>query len=766
MATSALLLGILALVVPWNLGMGEIAVVSDNGGTIARIVVIVGLAVCGIAIWVLSWLACFTRLPRVSLGALAVVATGFATMTVGGVAARDHSRDLGLMAFPSADSGITRLPGWALPTVIASVLVACVGLVVRWSRVSSHPGALGLATSAPVWCALAIWIGLPRTGGPVQERFVANEDLFAILRFEASPASAAAGALIFASVLGLVGTFRILAMLGAVEVGDAHVRLGRAVAAVVPSGRRILLGIVAVKVVVLALGLSGLLFRDAPAWRSTHWSAWVAALPFTAFAALALFSTRDRRIAPRHHRLVLGLLVGLLAVPSLYLLAAGLADVALAALDPWRSEEWRTGFPWTISAGERLPQMARFSFLVALLAAGSVGAMAFRRSGVGSPAIIGLGAALWGLPVATQNAFGFESPALLSALVLDVFATGVVGVLAFRRSLAEATRRRLLMILLTSSLLVFTADVLLPGELLNKIFVFVLVLPVLWRFFVDTEDDASRPAARAVVSMTLWALLLVISAVGLAANTSKSEFAGNGRLGWQLVLVPVILLWLCAEPLRPPDEEPASGWRGGTSIRGHRRQEPRADRYMGLFLALILVCAAISRQVSWAQQDTPPVRPEYRVGVATPDPFSWEGQNCLPLPKGDSSSPDGEIIKLHLLDSLRAEPQPDTFLYAGHGSTEALDRLLSSEDCVDVATARRLPSFEPDCLGDAVNDRVGGVRVARLVADGYWIVCGWDRRGVVERFVIAYRPVDSAEEVREEMDWMLERLEFPVVAPG
>ena len=475
---------------------------------------------------------------------------------------------------------------------------------------------VGVASSAPIWCVLVVFVALPHQGGArVPTQLSEGLDEFRLDGLESPLSAVVLNPIHFATILLVVGTLRILAILAAREAGDAHVRLSRGVVGRVRVSRTLLLWLVGAKVAGLAVWYRGLLPGESPRGQLHGWGPWAVALAFVGFSVWALRDGSDaNRERTGRARVLVGAFCVALAVPSLVLLGAGLVDLLRFAVNPWSRRAW----PATNWALDQVLSVSDISFLPAVLLVGLTGVLAMRSSGRTATAVFGVGAALWGLPAALQIAAGRmgSSPGganslaagdlALSLPVLDVVVTATIAVcaLALRGSPSPRTLGVLATALLSSSLLVVGFSELLPQAWREVALMAVLVLSVLWRFLVDTEDDHARPASRLVLAMTAWGLLLTVSAVGLASGFGQAEWEDSRRLQWQLIVVPLILVWLFAVP---PSDHGARGpgWRGSPRARTSATPDGSRSFAIGVVVALVLVGSATTRALVSAQDEHP-----------------------------------------------------------------------------------------------------------------------------------------------------------------
>ena len=740
----ALILASLSLVLPSNTWLGAEPVVNARVDSMSRAVIALMFAVLALAVWSLGSLAIHMAYPRLALCVLTVVACSLVARAVAGNWHRDDDLVLINQNTPSWDWGVENLPGWVAPVVGASILVGSVSLALPYRMIQARPGLVGFAISVPLWCSGMLWLILPRTPVEIPEPLLVDRDQTVVEILEAAAASLALAPVVFASLLGVYATFRILALLSARELGDAHVRLSRGAAQWIPYGRGLLCLLVVAKIGILTAAYFGALFPDSQQFRTLHWSQLVGAAPFVAFGAFALHRARSGGLPLGATRRFLGLFIGILAIPSIVFLTAGLGELVVAAVRPWGKVH-----PLALVV-DNLPWMAQYSFLAAVSVIGVAGVWSARRSGLTAGAVLAIGAAVWGLPSALQAAFGSGADPLTSIVGLDVVVTVLVGVIAVSRPITGQTQRLLVVVLLCTSLLTIGVDVLVPAAVAVGAFVYFLIAPVAWRFLVDTVDDRLRPAWRAVAAMPLWALLLASSGAALVLASERSEWDSANRLQWQLVVVPVILLWLCAPHAEGRAATTGVGWRDGPSLQVGTRTDARVPRILSALLGAAIVTSFV---LGVAQGDASENRPPHQVSLRTPSP-EWQIFNCQP-PSQDDQAPsfDGEIAFAVPIDTAT-----DAFVIAGHGSQPAIRELLKSCPTVSDVLLEHLDM--PECSTSETNDRLAGIDVATTDDARQFLVCGHQEEAGRDTFVVGRTPTEAGVTFRTDVEEILASLRF------
>lgn len=753
LACMSLACGCLALLLSGVEPFGAEPFVGGGGKRISRLGTGALFVTLATALWALGVAAIAGRRARWWLAAVAVTSTA--------VAGCLHARILRLARlwsdvltpFPSMDLDVATVPPWALYAASLSMLAAAAVLLVPLRRLATRPVRYALAVTVPVWSALLLWLSLPHDPNPWPSFLEPRADVVEQLTL---PPSAVSLDLISSFLAtALLGGLGVLALLTAPEVADASATTARAAARSRPAHvRGVLVGLVLGKAVFLAFGFAGKFGHRGPnqTWDHGVWGQWVFVVVLVLLACLVRERTRARPLTAGHWGPVTALLVIGFALPGLVIVALpyfqGVATTLLPG--PWQD-------PVTSHVQDALPHLIRLSPLATAVSAGAVGAVLLARGARTDGAVLAASACLVALPFGVQLAlWGFGSRAgraLVSVTLLDTAVTAAVLVaLAY-----GAVRRRgspqagdLLVALLASALLAFSLEGFISENIQAQLFVYMLIAPVVWRFAVDTRDELRRPVGRTVLSMTVWSVLLAVSALALSMGIVHEQWNTEQRPQWRLIAVPLLFVLLCRRT--PEHRNPAPGWRAAP-VPDAGRTEPVRVYVVGALVGLVLVGAG-ARALEKSTAVPRVERAAYR--VTTPVPVGWTPYNC-------PNAREAEVVGLSLVVDGAASPTASAEVLAGNGGTEALRTQLGQ--CPAIAEWVKAAWQDPGCSGGVSQDvrpvEVAGRRGGEYFRAGVGVLrCVRWQVGSSDRFIVAfdYRSPDGT--MRPAVDAVMRGITF------
>ncbi|WP_406514479.1 hypothetical protein OG851_42740 (plasmid) [Streptomyces sp. NBC_00161] len=634
-----------------------------------------------------------------------------------------------LTPFPSVDFGIVTVPSWALYAAAISMLAPAAVLLVPLRRLTAHPVRYAMVVSVPVWSALLLWAGLSHDPNPLPS--ILHVGAEATEQLTAPPSAVSLDLLSNFLYISLLGGLGLFALIAAPEVADANVTTARAAARWRPAhAHGLLVALVLGKAVFLGFGFAGTFGHGGGnlTWDHGVWAQWVIVAVLVLAAGLVYGRARVRPLVSGHLGPVTVLLVVGFGLPSLVILALPYFQSVATTLLPGLWQD-----PVTSHVQDAIPHLIRFSPLATVVATGTVGAVLLARGARTDGAILAASSCLVGLPFGVQLALWDAGEragrALVSVTLLDTAVTvAVVVVLVY-----GAVRRRtpqshdLLVVLLASTLLAFSLEGFIPETVQSQLFAYVLLLPVVWRFAVDTRDEQRRPVGRVVLSMAAWSILLAVSALALAAGFDQAQWNTEQRPQWRLIAVPLAFVLLCWRLPAPP--RPSPGWRAAPPP-GDDRTEPVRVYVLGALVGLVLVGATAHALV---RSGAVPQVERGRYHVSTPLPAGW-------LPVGCPSAPDAEVMAL-VLPVAKVVPLRDSaYVFAGNGRTEALRTQL--ERCPVINARVKDVWTDPGCTG-AASKELRAAEVAEMKGGEYRMGSGvvqcvrWNV-GSSDRFIVAF----------------------------
>ncbi|MFF3838168.1 hypothetical protein [Streptomyces sp. NPDC001930] len=724
----SLVSGCVALVLHGVPLLGTEVLTSTGGRRLSRVGTVSLFVTLATALWAMGIASIAARRARWWLAAVAV--TSAAVVGCLHVRILRLARMLSriLTPFPSVDYAIVTVPPWALYVAALSMLAPAAVLLVRLRRLTAHPVRFALVVSVPVWSALLLWAALSHDPNPLPTFLHVGAELREQLT--APPSAVSLDLLTNFLYTSLLGGLGLLALLAAPEVADANVTTARAAARWRPAYTLgMLVALVLGKAVFLGFGFAGAFGHRGgnQTWDRGTWTQWALAAVLVLAACLVYGRTRTRPLASGHLKPVTLLLVVGFGLPSLVAVALPYFQGVATTLLPgfWQD-------PVTSHVQDAIPHLIRFSPLVTVAAVGTVAAVLFARGARTDGAVLAAASCLVGLPFGVQLALWDAGEragrALVSVTLLDTAVTlAVIVVLVY-----GAVRRRtpqshdLLVVLLASTLLAFSLEGFIPETVQSQLFAYLLLLPVVWRFAVDTRDEQRRPVSRVVLSMAIWSVLLAVSALALAAGIEQAQWNTEQRPQWRLIAVPLAFVLLCRR--MPAPARPSPGWRAAPPP-GDDRTEPARVYLVGVLVGLVLVGAtaqALVRSVAVPQVE----RGRYR--VSTPLPAGW---NPVPCPSG----PDAEIMALVLPVAKADPPRISAYLIAGNGSTEALRTQLAR--CPEINKVLDGMWTDPGCTGAASKEHaavVAGMKGGEYRTGSEILQCARQKVGSSDRFIVAY----------------------------
>ncbi|MEU4358837.1 hypothetical protein [Streptomyces virginiae] len=713
--------------------LGTEVITGSGGRRLSRAGTVALFVTLATALWALGIASIAARRARWWLAAVAV--------TSAAVVGCLHVRILRLARivsriltpFPSVDFGIVTVPPWALYAAALSMLASAAVLLVPLRRLTAHPVRYAMVVSVPVWSALLLWAGLSHDPNPLPS--ILNVGAEATEQLTAPPSAVSLDLLSNFLYISLLGGLGLFALIAAPEVADANVTTARAAARWRPShAHGVLVALVLGKAVFLGFGFAGTFGHRGgnQTWDQGVWAQWALVAVLVLAACLVYGRTRARPLASGHLGPVTVLLVVGFGLPSLVIVALpyfqGVATTLLPGL--WQD-------PVTSHVQDAIPHLIRFSPLVTVVATGTVGAVLLARGARTDGAVLAASSCLVGLPFGVQLALWDAGEragrALMSVTLLDTAVTlAVIVVLVY-----GAVRRRtpqphdLLVVLLASTLLAFSLEGFIPETVQSQLFAYVLLLPVVWRFAVDTRDEQRRPVGRVVLSMAAWSILLAVSALALAAGFDQAQWNTEQRPQWRLIAIPLAFVLLCWRV--PAPARPSPGWRAAPPP-SDDRTEPVRVYLLGALVGLVLVGAtaqALVRSVAVPQVE----RGRYR--VSTPLPAGWKP---VPCPSAPDAAPDAEVMALVLPVANVVPLRDSAAVFAGNGRTEALRTQL--ERCPVINAVVKGVWTDPGCTG-AASKVLHAAEVAGMKGGEYRMGSGvmqcvrW-KVGSSDRFIVAF----------------------------
>jgi hypothetical protein len=636
---------------------------------VASAAVVLLLVALSLASWSVGIVAVASKHPRAWLAALVLMTCGVSASVFAGASQLARAIAVVSQAYPSFRVSWDPVPAWMLTLMLATNLTTALCLVVPARRLMAIPVLTGLAASVPVWMVLALWALLPHGHNeiPIGLGDGLGADNAAAL---SAPRSSAALRLFSSSAaLGLTGWLVVLILLSGSEFAKAQISLADNL-----SQRRVLrnrntfLAAASALLLLLVLGFIGL-FGQTAAGDTWHlgvvWQ-WL----FAGIAAVATFLTlrweAGHPIRSGHLRGMLGLTIVVLSIAPLVLVAGSIFHLVF---DPLLHANLAEG---SLNLALRLH---RYSDLAAVVLVGGVSMALWRAQRRTTGTIFGLAFAVWALPDAIQIAVRGDAFAgvdlLASPQRLSLFVCLGVVLCAARTPYPSENGALLSKTLLASVLIAFSIAALaapLPDRLVCALLV---ILPVVWRFVIDTKKEQERPASQSVLSMATWATLLGIAAFTSAPGSLVGLFDNGSRVEWNLLIVPLALTLLCQ--VEPDAPKRGAGWRGLPST------EPVhgiTSFVVGAATAALIAATAVAavREVpTWSR----PAGPHATIT----SPLGWTPVQC------DLSSGDIGGVVSHDQQALVL------FAHADSADLEA----ATPTSCPPGALMRKVMTLLPDC---------------------------------------------------------------------
>ena len=566
------------------------------------------------------------------------------------------------------------LPGRTLLFVAtAGVVIAGVTLMMPQAWLQRAPLLVGALVSAPLLTALVAWSLSPRTVTTLPSTVATGFDGPILERLESSAAANSLVFLVPIALVGVAGALAVLVLLDAGEVARARTDLAMFISARPRLAHwSALAAALLAKVVLLILGYLGWLpgsLERGGTWDRGTLPQWLYAVAMASIGAVAFRSFERRPLARSGLRQMSAVAIagfaaaGISAVATSLFLASAGALVRGSWVDPFNAV---TG-DLTTTLARRLP-------LLTVLAAGALGLWWLRRQRCWTDgALLGAALLVWGVLPAAELFFGAPSPSEASFTAspqhLDVVITAALVFVAARHR-ATIAPARLLCVLIVSTLVAFGGQ-LLPGELEHRLFLLALVLPVVWRFVIDTEDLRDDPPGATVTKVVVWSVILALSTLAVAAGQlTETIWAPSQRIGWRLFVIPLAFVLLARRA--PVTQQPATTPRRQTLsvaavfTSSSASSRPKAERWWMYAIGGIVGIAVVTAAVLGLQRSVAynPIvsRPAHRVDVRLLD--DW-------LPCGVSRG-DGEAV-------LLVRPDEAAVIVAVHSGTD--NSVVEPSDC-------------------------------------------------------------------------------------
>ncbi|MFF0265765.1 hypothetical protein [Kribbella sp. NPDC004536] len=527
---------------------------------LADATVVLMLAALALAAWSVATAASVAPNARPLLAVIALLSCGVSFSVVDGATGLARSIALAGKALPSVRVEWSAVPSWTLGLMVASSLIPAGWLVLPGRLLGKSPVMTGLVISVPLWITIVAW-GVSSHVTNVIPLYLASglpTDVIGALR---APRSASALRL-FSGVAaaGIAGWLVILILLSGSEFARAQVALAGRFAKLRVVRRRITILAAAVLVlIVLVLGYLGVFGSTAAGiWRFGSGAQWSYCVLAAVAGALALGWEARNPVVPGRLRSTVAVAIVALGLPSVLLVGGSLLQLVVG---PIVHGNWaQTALDWGL-------WLQRYDSLVAvvLVAVATAGSLrSDRRLSTGT--MFGIAFVLWGFPSAVQVAVSnhrltsdhvLASPQRLVVcvcLVVLVVAVGVRDIGASSPLLAQT--------LIGATISAFGIDAVLSGSPATAAAVLLVILPVAWRFLVDTREERENPAWKSVLAMATWATLISLAAFTIGAGAGIGLFDNGSRLEWNLLIVPLTFALLCqTEPVARPV---GPGWRGGS----------------------------------------------------------------------------------------------------------------------------------------------------------------------------------------------------------
>ncbi|MGY0232006.1 hypothetical protein [Longispora urticae] len=598
---------------------------------IADAAVVLMLVSLALAAWAVATAASVAGNARPLLAAIALLTCGASFSVLDGATGLARAVGQVSSALPSFRVSWQPVPGWTQVLMIGASLVPAVVLLLP-DRLLTHR-VTGFLISLPLWVLTVVWCLSSHATNEIPFQLADGLDRDVAPTLSAPRSASALRFFSGIAEMGLVGWLVMLILLSGAEFARAQVTLAGRVARLRLLRRRgVLIGAALLLLAVLSLGYLGVVGAS-ELWRvGSIWQWLYCALAAAAGAAVLRWESRHPVGAGRLRATVNAAIIGL-GLPSVLLLAGSLLQLILG---PIFDGTWaRTALDWAL-------ELRRFSGLVAIVLVGLATALSLRvdrRHTTGS--IFGIAFVVWALPSAVQIAVlghGFtgrdllSSPQRLVVLVCVAVLIIAVRVRPVRTPLLSRT-------LIGAALSAFGLDALLSGSPATAAAVLLVLLPVLWRFVVDTREEREKPAWRSVLAMATWATLIGLAAFTIGAGSGVALWDNSTRVEWNLLIVPLTFALLCQ--IEPAPRTVGPGWKGGAATGPARAGGP--VRYAaGVVAAGVIVTAAIAGVTRVPHTEGRPVGHRATITV----PAGW-------LP-GQCELTDGEVGSITSADRRNA----------------------------------------------------------------------------------------------------------------
>ncbi len=633
-------LGAAALV---SAGLAIVAGVYEIGPTepqvwfystpIADATVVLTLVSLALGAWSVATVASVAKNARPLLAATALLTCGVSFSVVDGATRLARSIAAVSKDLPSFRVEWSPVPSWMLGLMVASSLVPAIWLLMPAGRPSRSPVTTGFLISVPLWITIAVWVWSSHTTNVIPFHLATGleADVAATLR---APRSASALRL-FSGVAaaGLSGWLVILILLSGSEFARAQISLaGRLARLRVLRRRGTVIALAVLVLVVLALGYFGVFGSTSTGiWRAGSVWQWSYCALMAAIGAVAMRWETRHPIAPGGLRSTVAVAIAVLGLPSVVLLCGSLLQLVVGPI---------IGGNWAATALDWGLWFQRFNSLAAVVLVAVMTGLRLRSDRrLTTGTTFGVAFVIWGLPSAVQVAVGNHRTSsdqlLASPQRLVVFVCVAVLVAAVRVRDIGTVAPLLVQTLIGSVISAFGIDALLSGTPATAAAVLLVILPVAWRFLVDTREEREKPAWKSVLAMATWATLISLAAFTIGAGAGIGLWDSGSRVEWNLLIVPLTFALLCQiEPVAHPV---GPGWKGGVPATVRPAGGP-ARFAAGAVAAAVIAASAI---LSIAKVPPAVARPPgHQLTITVPS--GWTPGQC--------DRPDSEIASINSSD--------------------------------------------------------------------------------------------------------------------
>ncbi|MGY4767555.1 hypothetical protein ACXC9Q_11625 [Kribbella sp. CWNU-51] len=632
---------------------------------IADATVVLMLASLALGAWSVATVAAVATNARPLLGATALLTCGVSFSVLDGATRLARSIALVAKELPSFRVEWSSVPRWTLGLMVVASLVPAVWLLLPARRLTRSPVTTGFIISVPLWITIAVWAWSSHVTNVIPFHLAGGlaPDVAASLR---APRSASALKL-FSGVAaaGLTGWLVILILLSGSEFARAQVSLaGRLARLRVLHRRGVVIAAAVLILAVLTLGYLGAFGSTSTGiWRVGSIWQWAYCVLVAAAGVAALRWEYRNPIAPGRLRSTVAVAIAALGLPSVLLVAGSLLQLVVG---PIVRGDWA---PTALDWGLWFQRYDGLAAIVVVAWVTSVYLRSDRRLTTGTA--FGLAFVFWALPSAVQVAVGkhrISSDQLLaSPQRLVVCVCIAVLVVAIRVRDIGAVSPLLVQTLIGSTISAFGIDALLSGSPATAAAVLLVILPVAWRFLVDTRDEREKPAWKSVLAMATWATLISLAAFTIGAGAGIGLFDNGSRVEWNLLIIPLTFALLCqTEPVVRPV---GPGWKGGPPA----PVVPAGGPIRFAAGAVAAVVIATSAILSIARVPDAVARPpDHQVTISVPS--GWTPGQC--------DRTDAEIASINSSDHK-------TVVIVANAPEQALRTASTDEACQEAALLQK-----------------------------------------------------------------------------